>query len=86
MTNPDEPKGPLERNRSGLRLFIVALVLGMLALAADLTWMVPHQSSISANANPPAAQRQASPTTYFPSPFALQTKDSDPPPARLLSE
>ena len=76
MTNPKETKQPSKRDTTGIKLMIVAVVLGMLAFAADLVWMVPHQSTVAVNAKPPATQEQASPTTYFSSQFTLQTKNS----------
>ena len=76
MTDPHESKQPSNRDTAGIKLMVVALVLGMLALAADLAWMVPHQSSVAVSANPPAQEEQASPATYFSSQFTRQTKDS----------
>ena len=76
MTKPNKAKQPSKRDTTGIKLMIVAVVLGVLAFAADLVWMMPHQSTVAVNANPPAAQEQASPTTYFSSQFTLQTKNS----------
>ena len=76
MTDPHESKQPSNRDTAGIKLMVVALVLGMLALAADFAWMVPRQSSVAVYANPPAKEQQASPTSYFSSQFARQTKDS----------
>jgi hypothetical protein len=85
MTNSHESKDRPPHGRSGVALVVVALLLGGLALAADLAWMVPHGTSDAAKASPSAAQEQSSPMSYFPSQFARRTKDSTPP-TRLLSE
>jgi hypothetical protein len=76
MTNPNEAKHLSKRDTTGIKLMIVAVVLGLLAFAADLVWMVPHQSTVAVNAKPSATQEQASPTTYFSSLFTLQTRNS----------
>ena len=76
MTKPNEARQPSKRDTTGIKLMIVAVVLGMLAFAADLVWMVPHQSTVAVNAKPTATQEQASPTAYFSSQFTLQTKNS----------
>lgn len=82
MTNPWIHAGS-DRNKGGVKLVVVAFVLGMLAVAADLAWMVPHRSTVAVYANPPAAHEQASPTTYFASQFSLPMKDSAPPGSAL---
>ena len=76
MTNPNEAKQPSKRDTTGIKLMIVAVVLGVLAFAADLVWMMPHQSTVAVNAKPPGTQEQASATSYFASQFTLQTKNS----------
>jgi hypothetical protein len=65
MTNRNEGKQPSKRDTTGIKLMIVAVVLGMLAFAADLVWMMPHQSTVAVNAKPSATQEQASATTDF---------------------
>jgi len=80
MTNPHDRKDVDDRENGGMKLIAVALVLGALALAADLTWMTPRESSLSTTANAnvtqPATQEQSSAsTTYFPSQFTLHAKD-----------
>ena len=79
MTNARESNHSFDSTNGGIRLVVMALVLGALALVVDLAWMTPHQSSLYTPANATVGQaatsEQPSTTTYFPSQFTLQAKE-----------
>ena len=65
--------------KDAVKLIGVAVVLGALALAADLAWMAPHRSTVttSAVASQREEQKEVSPSSYFPSHFKLQTNEAE---------
>jgi hypothetical protein len=78
MSNPNESKNSSRRGKTGMTLVVLAFVLAMLALAADVIWMMPRQPA-AGTPKTPATHEQASPASYYALQFSLQTKESGSP-------
>jgi len=74
MNQPNETGMPSGPNHAGAKLVALALVLTALAIAADLTWMLPPDAKVPGQAS---AQDAPAPAAYFPSQFKLQGKDDE---------
>jgi hypothetical protein len=81
MSNPSARKTSSRQNRTGMTLIVLACILALLALVADLVWMMPRQpATLRPMAKP--AQEQITPASYYALQFSFPTNESGSPAPR----
>jgi hypothetical protein len=83
MNPPNVPSAPLEHNRACARLIAIALVLIAIAIAADLTWMLPRDPPATGprsdeKASAPQDNRTTSPNPDVSAQLKRQGKEQEP--------